>query len=148
MPQAPAMKAVPSKADEFNSRALLQRSRDALFVLNRQRRLRFANAAWEKLTGQSLEDSYGLNCTQRAADPLARTLCPPPEALAGGVGRARRPVPPARFGPPWWDLVFLPLGGTDGPLGIIGRIIVVGSETPAKGRGLPEDVLRLRQQLP
>src|SRR6516165_11009298 len=102
------MKAVPSKGDEFNSRALLQRSRDALFVLNRQRRLRFANAAWEKLTGKSLEDHYGLNCAQRAADPLARALFPPPEVLAGCVARARRPAPPARVGPPWWDLVFLP----------------------------------------
>ena len=142
------MKAVPSKGDEFNSRALLQRSRDALFVLNHQRRLRFANAAWEKLTGKSLEDHYGLNCAQRAADPLARALFPPPEVLTGSVARARRPAPPARVGPPWWDLVFLPLAGSDGQFAIIGRITVIGSEAPAKGRALPEGVMQLRQQLP
>ncbi|MFL5341849.1 MAG: PAS domain-containing protein, partial [Gemmataceae bacterium] len=86
------MKAVPPPGDEFSSRALLQRSRDPVFVLNQLGRLRFANAAWERLTGKPLKDVYGLSCGRRARDPLGRALSPPPEALAGGVVRARRPA--------------------------------------------------------
>jgi len=41
----------PSAGDQFQLRAFLQHTREPVFILNRQRRLRFANLAWEKLTG-------------------------------------------------------------------------------------------------
>src|SRR5262245_45253836 len=133
---------------EFQTRAFLQRARDPVFLLNRKRRLRFANAAFEQLAGQSLEDAYDLYCTRNAESRLARTLAPPPEVLTGMSARVRRAPPKAKFGPPWWEIEFLPLASTDGLLGIIGRVRVIGSATVTKGRPLPEGLLQLRHRLP
>src|SRR5258708_4389066 len=138
----------PASGDPFHTRAFLQRARDPVFLLNRKRRLRFVNAAWEQLAGQSLEDAYDLYCTRNADAPLARILAPPPEVLAGGLARIRRMPPKAKFGPPWWEIAFLPLSGPDGLFGIIGRIRVVGTAPASKIRPLPEALLQLRHRLP
>jgi transcriptional regulator with PAS, ATPase and Fis domain len=135
-------------SDEFQTRSFLQRTRDPVFLLNRKRRLRFGNAAWEHLTGQSLEDAYDLYCTRNAESRLARALAPPPEVLTGNPVRIRRTPPKAKFGPPWWEIAFLPLIGQDGLFGIIGRIRVIGSATTVKGRPLPDNLLQLRHRLP
>jgi transcriptional regulator with PAS, ATPase and Fis domain len=137
-----------SSTDEFQTRTFLQRVGDPVFLLNRKRRLRFANAAFEQLAGQSLEDAYDLYCTRNAESRLARTLAPPAEVLAGSPARVRRSPPKAKFGPPWWDIAFLPLSGTDGLFGIIGRVRVVGPATGVRGRPLPEGLLQLRHRLP
>jgi transcriptional regulator with PAS, ATPase and Fis domain len=135
--------------EPFSNRAFLQRTRDAVFLLNRKRRLRFANTAWEQLTGHSFEDVYDLYCTRhKSALPLAQTLAPPPEVMSGSVARVRRPVPKVRTAPPWWDIVFLPLAGPDGLYGVIGRITVVGGVATVKGRPMPAELLQLRQKLP
>src|SRR3954468_7938808 len=133
----------PPPSETFHTRAFLQRARDPVFVLNRKRRLRFANAAWEQLTGQSLADAYDLYCTRTADTPLARALAPPPEVMAGGQGRVRRPPPKARVGPPWWDIAYLPLAGEGGLFGILGRIPVVATAPAAKPRPLPDGLLQL-----
>lgn len=138
--------------DQFSNRALFQRSTDAIFVLNRNRRLRYANPAWEALTGKKLKDIYGLHCTHRRTDStltaLAQALHPPPETLAGAPTRVRRPLPGARLGPPWWEISFLPLAGPEGVLGIVGTVRVVGPAAPVKNRAIPEAVQRLRHHLP
>jgi DNA-binding NtrC family response regulator len=59
----------------------------------------------------------------------------------------RRPAPPARVGPPWWDIAFFPFQGEKGLLGIIGRIRVVGEAKKAEAQALPEPILALRQRL-
>src|SRR5262245_34874839 len=99
----------PAAVESYSNRALFERARDPIFVLNQQRRLRYANPAWEGLVRQSLEDLYNLHCVRdRRAAPLAQTLSPPPEVMDGVPQTVRRPVPPARVGPPWWDIAFLP----------------------------------------
>src|SRR5205085_8365002 len=99
--------------DTFRWQNFFQHSREPLFVLNRRRRLLFANRAWEQLTGHSAAAARGLACTRRASGdplaPLARTLCPPPEVLRGEWTRVQRPPPAADAGPPWWEVEFLPL---------------------------------------
>lgn len=142
------MAKIPLPGDEFQTRAFLQRARDPVFLLNRKRRLRFANAAFEQLAGQSLEDAYDLYCTRNAESRLARALAPPPEVMAGSPARVRRTPPKGKFGPPWWDVAFLPLAGPDGLFGIIGRVRIVGHAATSKGRPLPEGLLQLRHKLP
>ena len=137
----------PVPGDEFQTRAFLQRSRDPVFLLNRKRRLRFANAAFEQLTGQSLDDAYDVYCTRNAESRLARALAPPPEVMAGNAARVRRAPPKVKFGPPWWEIEFLPLSGADGLFGIIGRVRVIGAATATKGRPLPERLLQFRHKL-
>lgn len=137
--------------DQFDNRALFQRSTDAIFVLNKNRRLRYANPAWESLVGKKLKEIYGLRCTHRRTDSsltaLARALNPPPEALTGSPTRVRRPVPGARLGPPWWEISFFPLAGAEGLLGIIGTVRVIGTGAAPKNRAIPEAVQRLRHRL-
>src|ERR1700722_19926149 len=94
----PPQPRVPSKdptAPEFRSagvfrwQALFQRSTDALFLLDRQRRLRFVNRAWEALTGLAAADVRLLSCKRQQPasagdslpDLLAHALCPPREVM-------------------------------------------------------------------
>lgn len=133
-------------------RAWFQRSREPVFVLRRSRRLVFVNAAWEALTGVSAERARQLACRRRRAAPddpwetlLEWALCPPDEVLAGHAAHVRRRVPhfdPARR---WWDIDFLPLGGEDGPLMIVGRIVPAGAVVEAAAVAVPEAALELRQ---
>ena len=39
----------PSPGEAYSNQALFERSADPIFVLNRQRRVRYVNPAWEKL---------------------------------------------------------------------------------------------------
>jgi DNA-binding NtrC family response regulator len=127
-----------------------------VFVLGRGKRLRFANAAWEKLTGTKLADALGMVCSaRRSSTPLQAALAPTPEALAGRTDRARRPAPPGRNGPPWWDVTFAPLAGEahptgpgkkDEPFGIVGFVTVVGEPVPAAAKKVPPSVAALREQ--
>jgi DNA-binding protein Fis len=126
-----------------------QRGTDPLFVLDRRRRVRFVNPAWEALTGWPAARAYGLLCTRRATRepaPLAAALAPPGDVLAGAVGRIRRPVPPAKAGPPWWDITFFPFRDERGVLGVLGRIQPAGAPGPAP-RPTPAVPLFLRQRI-
>lgn len=137
---------------DFRWQSFFQRSTDALFVLNRHRRLRFVNRAWEALTGVPAADVYLLDCTrQQATDPgdpprevLAHALCPPTEARAGEVAQARRLVPRAD-GPRWWDVDFFPLGDGQGIRGWLGRVRPMPAPTP-EASALPEQALATRQR--
>lgn len=135
----------PTGSPSFSWRAFFQQTRTPVFVLGKGRRLRFANAAWEHLTGARLSDTLGLVCSaRRHSSPLAAALAPTPEALAGHPDRARRPAPPNRTGPPWWDITFVPLTGDDGLLGVVGYVTVEGEAVPAAERKIPAVVMATR----
>ncbi|MBA4064082.1 MAG: hypothetical protein C0501_10295 [Isosphaera sp.] len=132
----------PPGSESFAWRAFFQQSTTPVFVLGKGRRLRFANAAWEELTGVKLDDAAGMVCSgRRHGTPLAAALAPTPEARAGRPDTARRPPPTARAGPPWWDITFVPLAGADA---MVGFIAVVGEPAPAAARAVPPAVAALR----
>jgi DNA-binding NtrC family response regulator len=131
---------------EFRWQALFQRSREPLFVLDRHRRLLFANGAWVTLTGVALAEVRGRACTRRRLpaaptrwDEVARALAPPAPLLHGPPVRLRRLV-----GATTWDVDFFPLQQDDGPLCVLGKITVVAPPTPPAAL-LPEKLAALRE---
>src|SRR5262249_37441934 len=119
-------------ADAFRWQALFQRSSDAVFVLDRQRRPRFVNRAWESLTGLSAADAPPLYCKRpqpagagdTMLEAVARALAPPPEVSHGETCRARRRLPGGdRLGPRCWDVEFMPLRVDGKAGGILGRVL-------------------------
>lgn len=147
-PPPPPGKGRPRGSGSFGWRAFFHHSTTPVFVLGKSKRVRYGNPAWEKLTGTALADALGLVCTtRRGSTPLQAALAPTPEALAGRADRARRPAPPNRSGPPWWDVTFAPLHGDDGALyGIVGFVAVVGEAVPAAARKVPAGVAALRAE--
>ncbi len=133
----------------FRWQALLQGADDALFVLDRRRRVLFVNAAFERLVGLTLGRVRGLSCRRPAApgpdDPVedhaAHLMSPPPAALDGTACRARRLLPsPA---PLWIDLDFLPVRQEGEGLLILGRAVAV-PPTHGPPAALPERLVGLR----
>jgi len=126
-----------------------QMSVEPLFLLNRRRKLRYVNRAWETLTGYTAAEAIGWGCSGRRSDgtsPVAVVMKPPREVFDGNTVRIRHSVPPSRSGPPWWDLTFVPIFGEQGLLGILGKITPVGTATPpaARGKGLAETLMAIR----
>ena len=137
----------PKGSASFPWRAFFQQTRTPVFVLGKGRRLRYANPAWEQLTETTLDESLGMVCsTRRHRSPLAMALAPTPEALAGRPDKVRRPAPPHRTGPPWWDVTFTPLPSDDGLFGLVGFIAVVGEPVPAAARKIPAGVMAVRDR--
>jgi transcriptional regulator with PAS, ATPase and Fis domain len=137
----------PRGSGSFGWRAFFHQSRTPVFVLGKNRRLRYANPAWEALTGVKLADTLGMVCSaRRHSTPLATALAPTPEAIAGRTDKARRPAPPLRTGPPWWDVTFAPLAGDDGVHGIVGYLTVVGDPVPAAARKITPAVMAVRDR--
>lgn len=125
--------------------SLFQTSAQPLFVLYRTRRVRFVNAAWEQLTRTPAADAVGRACVRSGKiEPLFRALAPPPEAVAGQVARVRRAVPPAKAGPPWWDVTFVPLTTAAGAAGFLGVIDVVQPQPAVPAKKLPAAVAAVR----
>ena len=117
----------PDDRPRFAWRAFFQKATVPVFVVGPTRRLRYANPAWEKLTGKPLTKVRGMRVSaRRSASPLGQALAAPPEVWAGQTARSRRPVPPADAGPPWWDVTFVPLPGDGRMLGVIGFVAPVG----------------------
>ncbi len=146
----PPRKGRPKGAAGFTWRAFFHHSTTPVFVLGKSRRLRYANPAWERLAGATLAESLGLVCSaRRHSTPLAAALAPTPEAFAGRLDTARRPAPPHRTGPPWWDVSFVPLmqeAAADGLYGIVGTVRVVGEPVRAAVRVIPAAVAALRER--
>lgn len=120
----------------------------AVFVVGPTRRLRYANPAWEALTGRPLANVRGMRVSARkSAAPLAQVLAVPPDVWAGRTATVRRATPAADAGPPWWDITFVPLPGPDNPLAILGFITVVGAK-PGRGAShkVPAALADLRKQ--
>lgn len=128
----------------FAWRTLFARSRTAVFVVGGDRKLRYANPAWEQLTGKTLSVVRGskFSAVRKSASPLA----PPPEVWAGQFARVRRAAPGRTDGPPWWDLTFVPLLG-DGDhrvLAVVGTLTVVGVAPSLPRVKVPEQLAALR----
>jgi PAS domain S-box-containing protein len=140
---------------DFRWSVIFRRSSEAIFFLNRHRRLLFVNAAWERLTGLTNAEVRGLSCKRpdpvKPTDPweevLAHGLCPPREALQGRPGHARRLIPRAGSTAHWWDVEFFPLSDDKGVLGFLGKIIPVAMEGHANLGPLPERLAGLRESL-
>jgi PAS domain S-box-containing protein len=135
--------------NEFRWQGFFQHATQPIFLLNRRRRLLFANRAWERCTGLALADVRGRPCRRRAAasldeDEAVLSACaPPPTVLAGQTARARRRMPGRNAG--WWEIEFMPLAGADGLLGVIGVIRVLDAPDPLPFT-LPERLMALRDR--
>ncbi len=131
-------------------RAFFQQASEAVFLVNRHRRLLFVNTAWEKLTGVSAAQARGLLCGRRRSattDVLADLgplHCPPDDLLHGKAGQVRRRGVSASGDRPLWDIDFLPLHDDRGLLCWLGRIRVLPAEETPGGRLLPEAILELQ----
>jgi len=148
----------PPPPDSFRWQAFFQHSTDALFVLDRQRRLRFVNRAWEALAGMSFAQARLLAC--RRPEPataedsreeiLAHVLCPPPEVMDGQSARVRRLLPASGKAPDtgraWWDVEFFPLRDEQGVRGILGRVTQAAVVEPVAPLPLPEKIADLRRR--
>lgn len=135
---------------DFHWPPFFQRSTDALFVLNRQRRLLWVNSAWEQLTGMDRAAARGLACRVRRAPPpedaldlwLARTLAPPPEVCSGQPGRVRRMIHLGDVSHRW-DVDFFPFRDEAGVLGILGRITPLPADDANRRSPLVEALANL-----
>jgi transcriptional regulator with PAS, ATPase and Fis domain len=134
---------------EFRWQALFQRAREAVFVLNRRRRILFVNQAWESLTGLSAVEARGLICLRRqpaTSDPpdvIIRALCcPPPEVLKGQMGKARRLFPGAGGR---WEIEFFPLHDSQQLLCVLGKIKPLPRQESVLPSALPDKLLALRE---
>jgi PAS domain S-box-containing protein len=128
MAETPEHEAPLSNRQSSIPTAFLQRSGDAIFLMNRQRRLVFVNRAWEELTGRPAGEMRGLACKRHAnpvpssPEELVSALVAPPEVLAGQTSRARRLIPCSGGKSRWCDLDFLPLHDEKGVLAVLGKI--------------------------
>lgn len=133
--------------------ALFQRSREPLFLLNRQRRVLFVNRAWEQLAGVTVGQARGLLCKRYkdfeagSLKMLGAALCPTPEALGGQISRVRRLVPGPGTVRRWWDIDFFPLQDNQGLLGIIGKVTLVADIVAPQAAPLPEKLVALRERM-
>jgi DNA-binding NtrC family response regulator len=134
----------PPRRPTFPWRTFFHRSSGAVFVVSAARRLRYANPAWEKLTGRPLAKLRGMRVSaRRSTSALGQALAAPPEVWAGRPAQVRRAVPPADAGPPWWDITFVPLPGNGRALGVLGFVTTVG-EKVRKAEQAPVCVADLR----
>lgn len=109
--------------------------------------MRFANPAWETLTGRPLAAARGMRISSRqSAGDLALALAVPPEVWAGQSATVRRPIPGANAGPPWWDISFFPLMGNERPLAVVGTIAVVGTAAKSQPTPTPAAMAALRHR--
>lgn len=137
-------------SEPFRWQALLQRATEPLFLLDRQRRIRFVNRAWEELTGLSATEARGLVCRRRrevepgSPEGVAHALTPPAEVRAGQAGRARRLIAgsPGR----WWDVEFFPLRDGPGTYAVLGKIVPATGMAPWGAAPLPEKLGVLREE--
>jgi len=133
--------------------ALFQRSREPLFLLNRQRRVLFVNRAFEQLAGTTVGQARGLLCKRYkdfeggSLKALGSGLSPTPEALSGQISRVRRLVPGPGAVRRWWDIDFFPLQDNQGLLGIIGKVTLVADIAAPQSAPLPEKLVAMRQRM-
>lgn len=152
MSEPPTTAAVPPREPWGNWTSLFQHASDPVFLLSRRRQLRFVNHAWEKLTNRSFDQVRGQFCLpskKKGTQPLRtllQCLAPTPEVLSGRVETRRRPAPPVRLGPPWWDITFVPLHEGELLTAVLGFIQVVGvQQAAAPALGFSEAIISLRQ---
>jgi transcriptional regulator with PAS, ATPase and Fis domain len=143
----------PAADDTFRWQTVFQRAAEPLFLLNRRRRILFANPAWQELTGIPLREARALFCKKyRSWEPGSReailyALSPPGDALSGRPIACRRLVSHAGGGTRVWEIAFFPLVDKDGLLAILGRVRVEEVEPAGEAVVLPARLLGLRDRL-
>jgi transcriptional regulator with PAS, ATPase and Fis domain len=142
----------PGNDTRFRWQTLFQQASEPLFLLGPKRRLLFVNRAWETLTGLALPTVKGQVCRRRPRGILADkehmilgAMAPPPEALEGQPGQARRIVS-LGTAPAWWQLAFFPMMAGERLLGILGKITVLARPEAAPSPPLSEKMLALRHR--
>src|SRR5262245_49428428 len=148
-------KSSPDPAPRASWATLFHQTTDAVFLLNPRRRLRYVNPAFEALARVPSDTVLHEYCHPRKVQKdlpagrrvLLQTLAAPAEVMKGRALRVRRPVPPAKLGPPWWDISFIPLRDGEKLLGVFGVIVPVGQPaSTAGGKGVSEALVALRQR--
>jgi transcriptional regulator with PAS, ATPase and Fis domain len=148
-------KSSPDPAPRASWATLFHQTTDAVFLLNPRRRLRYVNPAFETLARVPSDAVLHEYCHPRKVQKdmpagrraLLQTLAAPSEAMKGRSIHVRRPVPPAKLGPPWWDISFIPLRDGEKLLGVLGVIVPVGQPaSTAGGKGLSESLVALRKR--
>lgn len=144
----------PSASDDLPGgerwQSLLRGTTDAVFVLDRQLRIRFVNPAWEAVMRLRAGEARGLCCRGEpgaAARPAgAAALCPPPETFPGGqLSRVRRRVLDADGSWRLWEIDFLPLSRSSTVRVVVGRLRARPLEGAVAAQ-LPDRLLDLRDR--
>lgn len=136
----------------FRWSALFRAAPEPLYVLNPRLRVLYVNAAWEALTGLTLEDVRGQPCRRRRAesaaarqDVLLAALAPPAAVKQGRLVEVRRRLPTAA-GPIWAMVQFFALLDSRGEARILGKIRPITTTEPVLQNPLPEKLLALHDQ--
>lgn len=131
----------------FAWRSVFHRTETAVFVIGANRRLQYANPAWERATRADFQKLRGMRISaRRSAGLLSQSLAPPAEVWAGREAQVRRIAPDADTGPPWWDFSFLPLPDDQGRiLAVLGTLRVHGEFNRSASAVLPA-IGELRRQ--
>jgi DNA-binding NtrC family response regulator len=120
-------------------RKLFAESSTAIYVIAGNGRVRYANPAWEAILGKPFAPLRGMKLPRKVTvDSLACRLAPPLEVWQGSAASVRRPAGTAEYGPPWWEIQFLPLASAEPsrPLAILGLLRVI-SEPEIPRQSLP-----------
>jgi PAS domain S-box-containing protein len=137
--------------------ALWQHAREAVFVLNADRRLMYVNRAWEELTGFEAKSVLGVACRAQgpieAGDPasLASSFCPPAEALNGVPAGGLTLIVHASGERRWRRVEFWPYH--DGQknliclLGLVRDADAAPHAADAEGQRLRSELLEVRKRL-
>ena len=125
---------MPDAPRAFPWRAAFARSPDALFVAGRSRRVRYANAAFARLTGKSASAWRGMRLSRLlSASELGRVLAIPAEVWAGEAVTVHRAPPGDAGGRANWRIDFVPVRGADHVSLVLGRIGVATPDPLAPG---------------
>ncbi|MEZ6139291.1 MAG: sigma 54-interacting transcriptional regulator [Zavarzinella sp.] len=146
----------PSAAEPKGSwQRLFHQSTRPVYLLNMRRRLRYGNPALERLIKLPLDAVLHEQCRPLKLNPdlpsnvrhILQALSPPKEAIHGRTVRVRRPVPPARQGPPWWEILFIPILHDQNVTAILAMIDSIAPSEGAPTKSLPEAWVAMRQEI-
>jgi DNA-binding NtrC family response regulator len=136
----------------FRWQTFFQHASEPVFLLNRRRRLLFANRAWEECTGVLLAAVRGRPCRRSAGEAFLEresltlaALSPPAAALAGEPCQVRRRLPGPGAVAAWWEVSYLPLAAKEGVFGVLGRLRPLSAASTALA-ALPERLVALRDR--
>src|SRR5262245_21126203 len=129
---------------------LWQAAAEPIFLLNSQRRLLYANPAWEQAVGVAFAEARGRVCRRRSAasavellEQVLSALAPPPEAMQSRPCQTRRRAPGKALA--WWEIDFFPWSDGESVQGILGKLHVIQDAGPAHA-ALPERLVQLRSR--
>jgi len=129
---------------------LWQAAAEPIFLVNAQRRLLYANPAWEQVTGVAFAEARGRVCRRRSAasavehlEQVLSALAPPLEAMQSRPCQTRRRAPGKALA--WWEIDYFPWSDAECVQGILGKLRVIQDVGPAHA-ALPEKLVQLRSR--